>query len=121
MTALAFYHGGSDATFPYIGVFGPASTTLFAPALSGLVPFTFNTVAVTGVTVPPGGLLAGVLVSTAFASSADSVGARTSTTGAQGFHAQCFAGCTGTFPTLNAMVRINRVLCPVELQGFEVQ
>ena len=122
VTALAFYHGGSDATFPYVGVFGPASTTLFAPAISGLVPFTFNTVTVTGVSAVGAGFLAGVLVSSGFSSSADSVGARTATTNGQGFHAECFAGCTGTFSTLNAMVRVSgSVFVPVELQGFEVQ
>ncbi len=123
VTALAFYIGGADATFPFVGVFGSGGATpLFSAAISGIVPFTFNTVPVTGVATVAPGFLAGVFVSSAFGSSADSVGARTASTNGQGFHAEAFNGATGTFQSLNAMVRVTgSVFIPVELVGFEVE
>jgi len=122
VTALAFYIGGADATFPFVGVFGPGSTTLFAPAISGIVPFTFNTVPVTGVGAVPPGFLAGVFVSSAFGSSADSVGARQASTNGPGFHAAGFVGGGGSFPNTNAMVRVTgTVWVPVELQSFDIE
>ncbi len=122
VNALAFYIGGADATFPFVGVFGPGSTTLFAPAISGIVPFTFNTVTVTGVGGVAPGFLAGVFVSSSFGSSADSVGGRTASTNGQGFHATGFVGGTGTFAGTNAMVRVTgSVWVPVELQTFDIE
>jgi hypothetical protein len=71
--------------------------------------------------VPPG-FLGGVFVSSAFGSSADSVGGRQASTNGQGFHATGWLGGGGTFPNTNAMVRVTgSVSVPVELQTFDVE
>jgi hypothetical protein len=126
VSQMAFYHGGSDATFPYVGIaeLSPFST-LTVPAFSGLVPFSFNTVPITGAPSVSPPFFAGMLVSTAFSSSGDSVGMRSASTLGQGFHAGSlpFGGPVIDLAGRNAMVRVagSVWVVPVELMDFDVQ
>ena len=126
VSQMAFYHGGSDATFPYVGVVELSPfATITLPAFSGLVPFSFNTVPITGApsVTPP--FFAGMLVSNAFTSSGDSVGMRSASTLNQGFHAGSlpFGGPVIDLAGRNAMVRVagSVWVVPVELMDFDVQ
>lgn len=126
VSQMAFYHGGSDATFPYVGIaeLSPFSV-ITTPSFSGLVPFSFNTVPITGAPSVSPPFFAGVLVSNSFASSADSVGMRSASTGGQGFHAGSlpFGGPVIDLAGRNAMVRVAGSIwvVPVELMDFDVQ
>jgi hypothetical protein len=125
VSAMAFYPGDAGATFPYVGVvkLTPFSV-LTLPAFTGVVGFTFNTVplAVTGA-VPP--LFGGVLVSSFFASSADSVGMQSQSTLGQGFHAGSlpYGGPVIPLGNRNGMVRLSGSIwvVPVELMEFEAE
>lgn len=126
VSQMAFYHGGSDATFPYVGVveLSPFSV-ITTPSFSGVVPFTFNTVPITGAPSVSPPFFAGMLVSNAFTSSGDSVGMRSASTGGQGFHAGSlpFGGPVIDLAGRNAMVRVAGSIwvVPVELMDFDVQ
>ncbi len=127
VTQLAAFWGAAGATFPGFGIFTAANNvTLDFQFVPGVVPFTFNTIPVTGVNNAAPGFLAGVFVSSAFTSSADSVGAQSQSTMGQGFHAAGFGYGDGNITPIanrNAMVRVAGSIwvVPVELMSFDVQ
>ncbi len=125
VSQIAAYFGGSDATFPYLGVVDLTPFSILSlPGVGGLVPFTFNTVPLAiGVASPP--VFGGVLVSSGFGSSADSVGMQNASTQGQGFHAGSlpYGGPVITLGNNNAMVRLAGSIwvVPVELMTFDVE
>jgi hypothetical protein len=127
VTQMAFYIGGADATFPYFGIIelSPFSVQTL-PASAGIVPFTFNTVALgTGAATVTPPFMGGVLISSFFTSSADSVGMQSQSTQGQGFHAGSlpYGGPVILLPGNNAMVRVagSVWVVPVELMDFEAE
>ncbi len=124
ITQVAFVCGDASCTFPGFGVFPDNGVgTLYFQFTTGIVPFTYNTV---GVATPPNlvpPVLAGVFVSSAFGSSADSVGVRAATTQGMGFHAHSFGGFDNTIAGNNAQFRASGSIwvVPVELMNFDVQ
>ncbi|MEZ5330549.1 MAG: hypothetical protein R2991_00540 [Thermoanaerobaculia bacterium] len=126
VSQMAFYHGGSDATFPYVGVIELSPfNVITVPAFSGLVPFSFNTVPITGAPSVSPPFFAGVVMGNTFASSGDSVGMRSASTLGQGFHAGSlpYGGPNIPLAGRNAMVRVagSVWVMPVELMDFDIQ
>lgn len=126
VSQMAFYHGGSDATFPYVGVVELSPfNVITVPAFSGLVPFSFNTVPITGAPSVSPPFFAGVVMGNTFSSSGDSVGMRSASTLGQGFHAGSlpYGGPNIPLAGRNAMVRVagSVWVMPVELMDFDVQ
>lgn len=125
VSQLAAYFGGSDATFPYLGVIELSPFNVVSlPGVSGLVPFTFNTIPLPAATSVSNPFLGGVLVSAAFTSSADSVGMQSSEFMGNGFHAASlpYGGPAIPLGNFNAMVRVSgSIWVPVELMSVDVE
>jgi hypothetical protein len=124
VTQMAFYIGGGDATFPYAAIVELSPFALITlPGFTGIVPFTFNTVPI-GVPTVDIPFMGGVLVSSFFTSSADSVGMRSASTRGLGYHAGSlpYGGPVISLGNRNAMVRVGgSIWVPVELMSVDVE
>ncbi len=127
ITRVSWYAGnaGTYAASTQIVAFGPPSGSISTYGLiSGVAPLAFNSVTAA---LPFSGSIFGAILARTYGQGGvfGSVGARSASTGSQGFHGvlkSFYAGNTSVLPGQNVMIRVSGTLVvPVELMEFELQ